>query len=300
MNLKCAVCGRPAGLQRFDTAPESAVCEAAPCRLVMDRQLSMTPQAFKGYLDLQSQLNHERRAERERQEARLREQALEEAAENAVRWAEAEAGLRLAGCLPPRSDRLALPSGPRRLSNLPEHKRRRYRDHLNQIIAAALTQDEYVETTRTDEPPDPPSDALTLRGNLCAACGGGCCAEGGHTAYLTVPIMRRFMQQHPELRPREVLAAYLDRLSHRTESGSCVNHAAGGCSLPREMRSDTCNRFLCPPLHQIRSRQAGPNPPQAVVVILRRQNQWNQHRPGHLNDIVGAALVTLDGVSSLN
>ena len=28
--------------------------------------------------------------------------------------------------------------------------------------------------------------------------------------------------------------------------GSCINHAAGGCSLPREMRSATCNEYLCP------------------------------------------------------
>ena len=261
----------------------------------------MAPLAFKVYLESQSRLMRERQAEAGRLASHVREQTRLEAAENAVRWRQVES--QLAGRLPPRSDRLALPSGPRRLSNLPERRRRLYRDHLNQIIAAALSRDEYVESTRTGvtagEADDAPGDASALRGQLCAACGGGCCAEGGDTAYLTVPLMRRCMASNPDMRPRDVLAAYLDRLRTRTEGGSCINHAAGGCSLPREMRSDTCNRFLCPPLHQLRAWQDGPQPPQAVVVVLRRQNQWDQHREGRPNDIVGTALVTAAGVLRL-
>ena len=40
-------------------------------------------------------------------------------------------------------------------------------------------------------------------------------------------------------------AAYLDRVGSRTYRGSCLYHQADGCALPREMRSDLCNRFFC-------------------------------------------------------
>jgi hypothetical protein len=42
-----------------------------------------------------------------------------------------------------------------------------------------------------------------------------------------------------------VLAAYLARAGHKTYKGSCIFHRPGGCALPREMRSDTCNQHFC-------------------------------------------------------
>jgi hypothetical protein len=74
--------------------------------------------------------------------------------------------------------------------------------------------------------------------------------------------------------------------------GSCVNHTGDGCSLPRSLRSDTCNRWRCLPLQALDRRlEAGP-PVHTVAVLSRRQNHWNQDHPGRDNAIVGAAVLT--------
>jgi hypothetical protein len=98
------------------------------------------------------------------------------------------------------------------------------------------------------------------------------------------------------LRPRDVLAAYLDRLVHRTETHSCVNHGANGCSLPREMRSDTCNDFYCGTLSAwIAKAEAEPGPERALVIV-RRQDVWSRDDLGETNDIVDVAVVSDQGV----
>src|SRR5262249_35303122 len=67
----------------------------------------------------------------------------------------------------------------------------------------------------------------------------------GNQAYLTVATLRRYLDAHPDQRPRDVLAAYLARVGPKTYKDSCIFHRPDGCSLPREMRSDTCNQHFC-------------------------------------------------------
>jgi hypothetical protein len=264
----------------------------------MRRKGSMSPQAFAAHLRTQARQARARRACVQADAARLLERQRLEATENATRWAALEARLQgpAQGAAPDpaadRSVRLALPSGPRRLVNLPERDRGRYRDHLNRIIAAAMSDATPAPEPAGGVPAPEPAAGTALLGRLCACCGGGCCTRGGHTAYLSAATIRRYMAGHPGMRPREVLAAYLDRLAFRTEAGSCVNHTAGGCGLPREMRSDICNRYLCAPLSDLRGRLEAAAPPEVAVVVVRRQDQWRKDRPGRPNEIVGEALVT--------
>ena len=118
---------------------------------------------------------------------------------------------------------------------------------------------------------------------------------GADKAYLTAATMRRFMRLRPDLRPDEIAAEYLARLSGQTIRGSCVNHSATGCSLPREMRADTCNEYFCPSLREWQKRCAAGDPPPGAFVIQRREDNWRKELPEATNDVVGVSVVSGQG-----
>src|SRR5262249_14417493 len=114
------------------------------------------------------------------------------------------------------------------------------------------------------EAPAPEVQAVLSR--ACAQCKGFCCRDGGNFAYLTVDTIRRYMEAHPGVRPREVLAAYLAHLGNKTFRGSCVYHGPDGCTLPRSMRGDTCNDFFCDGLRGFRHNLPGTGPARGFFV----------------------------------
>ena len=72
-----------------------------------------------------------------------------------------------------------------------------------------------------------------------------------------------------------MVAQYADYLPARHYRGSCVYHATDGCNLPRDLRSNLCNRYVCGGLTQLRSALSGNESPAAFVaaadsVHLRR------------------------------
>ncbi len=79
-------------------------------------------------------------------------------------------------------------------------------------------------------------EVKALMSKACGVCQGYCCGFGGNHAYLTVETIKRYMAEHPNQRPRDVLAAYLSHVGNKTFDRSCVYHRPGGCSLPRAMR----------------------------------------------------------------
>ncbi len=284
----CLVCGEAAKPALVYTDRDVSLCNDPGCRLAANQRHTLSPKAFAQYLAHQRGVLHARRKASKALALVVAQKTQREAEENEAVWAAAEA--QLAGQLPHNSERLVLPSGPRRLRNLPQRERNRYRDHLNRIIAQATS-----GVDLSHEPQVAPVDTASktsadLLTNVCTLCRGGCCTSGGHKAYLTAATIRRFMAARPGLRPREVLAAYLAHLPPRTEAGSCVNHGALGCSLPRDLRSDVCNRYLCDTAKSIGEREA-------VVALVRRQDVWNRYTPERDNNIVGVALVTQNGIT---
>ena len=148
----------------------------------------------------------------------------------------------------PDSFRLAvIPAATARLVNLPERRRRALRDHLNALLdqTAGLP----APPLPAEEPASPPtpreSQLQTVLGQACACCKGFCCEGGGDHAYLTVETLRRYQAANPDQRPRDILAAYLERAGPQTIEGSCIYHQADGCALPRTLRADLCNRHFC-------------------------------------------------------
>jgi hypothetical protein len=117
----------------------------------------------------------------------------------------------------------------------------------------------------------------------CALCRGFCCGNGGNHAYLTVETLRHYMAKRPDQGPDEVLAAYVGHVRSGTVEGSCIFHQPGGCGLPREMRSDTCNRFFCKGLTGFQQGLTGRDPARGFFVATEGEA------------ILGAAFCDADG-----
>jgi hypothetical protein len=214
---RCISCGRPLAATELATR----VCAAAACRhhVVADRLLR-------------------RRQEVEQQGVELR-----------------QAGAEVAGVESPDSYRLVfVPSFDGKTGWLPRARLRAFRARLQELIRSSAEEPapSAVEATPDTPPPSEMPDVAAALGAACTACKGFCCQKGGDHAYLTVDTVRRFWRAHPNYGPDDVLAAYLARVKTPTYRDSCIFHGATGCGLPREMRSDTCNRYFCEVLDQFR------------------------------------------------
>jgi len=138
-----------------------------------------------------------------------------------------------------------LPSNDRRLTRLPEKRRRAFRDYLERSIDEAT-----ASASDSRSPPEPRGETptaaeMSVLGHGCATCRGACCEQGGDHAFLNAEQMRRRMARDPHIKPGELFDYYISMLPERTYSGSCIFHCERGCALPREMRSSLCNDFCC-------------------------------------------------------
>jgi hypothetical protein len=103
----------------------------------------------------------------------------------------------------------------------------------------------------------------------CRLCRGACCRTGADHAYLNIGLIRKFLSDHPELSEEQAVDAYLAHVPEFSLESSCIFHGERGCTLPREMRSDMCNRWLCPGLKQLRVTLENGAPPQFFLVAAK-------------------------------
>jgi hypothetical protein len=264
------------------------VCHAVACRMVVSRRAEMGEANFRHYLAVQVQNRQYITARTAAQAAR----ELAESRENGAAWDALRA--RLPAMPEPEPLPLLLPTGPRRSRRVPQARRARYRLHLLRIIgeARALPAGEAPAAAAAEGA----SGGSGMAGRLCAFCGGGCCTMGGEQAYLSAETMRRFMDGHPGWSDEEVLQAYLGRVATTTRAGSCINQTAAGCSLPREMRSDICNRFSCEPLARLEAARRGPQPVQTVLIVRRQQDHWRRAESARDNAVNACAVMRETGL----
>jgi len=145
---------------------------------------------------------------------------------------------------------------------LPRARRHAFLAHLVRVARDAFAHPHVI-----DAPPGVPTpDDAALLGRACATCGGHCCSHGGDRAFVSADTVRRYAAEHPAVRASHVVRAYARRLRGDTHDGSCVFHRRDGCALPTEMRSDTCNRYVCGALAEL--RRAGT--PRAFVAAADR------------------------------
>ena len=202
---------------------------------------------------------------------RLRKEAnaLERAREAAARWhrqcsdawsPDAEQADGAAGRPAPT---VLLPVNTRRLVPLPERRRRRFRDYFTRSLSAAAAahasrRGDRGEASESGISPFPRVEDAATRTMLAQACGvcrGHCCAQGGEHAFQRPEVVRAYLSRHVGLRPRDVLAAYLEHLPRVSYEGSCVFHTRDGYNLPPDMRSRTCHEYLCQGLLEVLATQ---------------------------------------------
>ena len=156
---------------------------------------------------------------------------------------------------------VVVPANLRRIINLPERRRRAFRDRLMESLGQAATlRASSSSRTSGDEPQTLPVvpplvfDPLLVRG--CATCRGRCCNNGQEHAYQDAPNLEGYMCRHPDQRPRHVLEGYLSHIPNKSYENSCVYHEEGGCVLPHEMRARICNDFYCTELRYFQQQFA--------------------------------------------
>lgn len=181
---------------------------------------------------------------------RQRERQLQEAARQ-----RAQAALALNIISPETYEPAVVPVNFHVIGNLPEKRRRAFRDHLNHVISAAAESRGEAATALAANL-ELTEEAQAAFGGACATCRGQCCTGGGTHAYLDVATIHAYMRQHPEKRPRDVLVDYLSYLPNKSYRESCVYHTETGCGLPREMRAQVSRDYICESLVTLRDRLA--------------------------------------------
>lgn len=144
-----------------------------------------------------------------------------------------------------------------RLTRLSRDRRATFLEHLRRIIWEAVEAPGDARRKQYLGGPNPAQADFAVW--ACTACGGDCCSKGGTHAYLDDETIKRVASER-HIRSRRTLSAlYEQHLPDESHAGSCVFHAAEGCTLPRELRSDLCNRFYCTPLRRLFQNHEDPH-----------------------------------------
>ncbi len=164
-----------------------------------------------------------------------------------------------------------------RPSALPPVRRNAFEAHLRANLAKARARLAAGESLapaapiNARQPGDTRSEAereaeRKLLGAGCAACRGWCCLAGGNHAFNDVDTMVRYLQAFPTHDDETIVARYLSYLAPRTLTGGCVYQHEHGCTLPRDLRADVCNRFYCSHINMIRNEYNAGDPVRAYFV----------------------------------
>jgi hypothetical protein len=181
-----------------------------------------------------------------------------------------------------------LPANPRALTPVPPAAREAFRRHLRLQLTRAFAEPlEHSAPARpadTDDPEGPAADSANLAvgpmlGAACGTCGGACCTAGGTHAFLKAASLMRVRHAlasdgMPAPSAAEIEARYLDALPTAHYQDSCVFHASAGCTLPRTLRSNLCNRYLCGGLTQLTRRTAARGEHAAFVAAVDDGRLW--------------------------
>lgn len=164
-----------------------------------------------------------------------------------------------------------VPANETRTSRLPESRIRRVRDHVRELVDIVEKRRKSGRSLRgvVDDRDSAADASAAALGQACASCRGHCCLTGGDHAYLDSTDVERFWATRPKASAASIVRAYVAALPERTYSGSCVFHATGGCTLPREMRGNLCNVFLCDGTRELRRRLEESGAREAFVVATK-------------------------------
>jgi hypothetical protein len=301
-NILCEVCGAvisPAQALKIKNL-DYRVCPSFDCNRIMNQRAGMSPAMFHSHLEFQRKLlrqNRERQAEHKR---RIEETATRQyQQEQAVLDQMLSANFTL--------DRtsiqtVVIPTGKLAPAPLPDSRIDDYLQHLRNIIdqaAACQSPDDIIQDQHTAAHDKLVNVELSFAANpqlhdisdrLCGLCKGGCCVSGGNHAYLSTITMYRQMQKNPDWSTQQLFDTYRSHIGEHSMEGSCINHTATGCALPRHMRSDICNAFYCDTLKTFQDHNQQQAASQ-LLVIQRADTYCSWFDPDRENDISRALLL---------
>ena len=149
-----------------------------------------------------------------------------------------------------------VPVNTRETARLPLRTRRVFLERLAGRIRAAYAEPDSgvkpVDLATMDPAPSTQQAAASILGRSCATCRGECCTAGGDHAFLREDSLARVRATHPSHNEQSLIATYAAHLPIRHYRGSCVYHTTAGCALPRALRANICNRYLCGGLTQLK------------------------------------------------
>jgi hypothetical protein len=188
--------------------------------------------------------------------------------------AERELREHFGGQIPVNAVRSVLPANADPLVPQDPSRRAHFAQHLAEITEAAILDEARLPSDPVDvEPRTNGRDSLSA--GVCAACRGSCCRAGGDQAYLTEETMVRSLRAHPDWTLAQLMDAYLKHLPAETVLNSCIYHSAKGCGLPRDLRSSTCNRYLCGKLKNLLAGLPENSPP-PILAVMFDDGKWTR------------------------
>lgn len=161
-----------------------------------------------------------------------------------------------------------LPANPRPVVAMPAIARDAFLAHMGALLDAAfeaeprdnalpMSAEERASRVNAGDI-DGTRESITLSDSMvaaaCATCRGECCTAGGNHAFLRQDSITRVRARLAESGPDDaagMLRLYRGYLPSRHYRGSCVYHEELGCALPRDLRSNLCNRYHCSELTQL-------------------------------------------------
>jgi hypothetical protein len=141
-----------------------------------------------------------------------------------------------------------LPSNTRPLVALPSERIEAHLQYLSRIIVQAREGKDVEQTAETQASTHGISPLLSDLPALpvaCGICGGHCCSTGGDTAWLEAATIRRLGWHAVGVSDERIVNYYLSFLPDSSYQDSCIYHTEKGCNLPRTIRSNVCNQYLC-------------------------------------------------------
>lgn len=279
------------------------VCGSFDCKKIMNQKSQIPPVQFNNYFQHQKRLLLKLREDAEiknkysekvvKYEKSKHLEILQTVLDNNSQITEKDVHL------------VKIPSGLTKISAPAKERIKNYSEHLNRII------DEAIEKLNNDivipDPNESAKDRLELleqqfsenprleimADRLCTMCKGGCCPSGNDHAYISSFTIMQIIKANPKLSHDDIHEFYLSKVPSKTVEGACINQTEQGCSLPRDMRSNTCNGYHCGPVKAFINEEAEKDvdKPATVIAVQWSNTNWNWLDPKIENEIVGVALI---------
>lgn len=288
-NATCHACGRPLDAQR--TASRARTCESLHCR-TLDRRACEDPEQVRcrycrtpltpaqsrtGVCDDRDCRRVHLDEQAEQRELRKRE----EFGENTLRAEQLRNDLADFHTLDDADEYfpVVVPYFRHSLTPLPDSRRDELRANLRKVIDDCRESIATGESDPVDKPPpvqgvchpnpwpDVGEEGERLTGRVCGHCRGHCCRQGETHGFVSVETVRELLRKRPDLELDGVVDAYLAELPATSFDGSCVFHGETGCSLPHEMRAETCGLFFCWGQQELRAAMETGHPRLAFVAL---------------------------------